>query len=437
MRRPLTEIGYRQYHRVAGNPLWKGVFVIGGGTALAQAIGILAMPLLTRLFTPTNFGLLGLFVSTLSILTVLASLRYEQAIPIPRDTARAASILVLCVAILLGISAIISITIVLFGSDLASLLDLKELLPYAWLIVIGFLGSGTYQALNYWAIRHQDYTCITKTKIAQSVGGAVSKVTLGLLSLGPVGLIVGNVISNIAGTYTFISVLVRNDRDAFRGLSITDLHVAAREYWTFPVYTLPASVLVAVTGQIPVFMLTSIYGFTVVGWYTLAHQMLGLPVGLVAGSMAQVFYGEAALHARENPDRLKRLYLDTTKKLAVIAIPLIGIPTLLSPWVFSWVFGEVWRNAGLYCLPLSLVAISQFIVMPTSRLAVYGFNHWDFYFNVARIALVIAGFLVVGQLGLSPLVALAVYGIITAFTYGILLGLNVYAIGCLRSKART
>jgi hypothetical protein len=42
------KIGYRQYSRVMSSPLWKGVFVIGGGTALAQGIGIISTPIITR-----------------------------------------------------------------------------------------------------------------------------------------------------------------------------------------------------------------------------------------------------------------------------------------------------------------------------------------------------------------------------------------------------
>lgn len=428
------DIAYRQYQRVMSNALWKGVLVIGGGTALAQVISIISIPIITRLYDPSDFGLLGIYISVLTVLTVFTSLRYDYAIPIPELSSKAANIFALCVAILIGVSGVLSITLFLLGDTIADLLDMQDLMPYTWLIVIGFLGSGIYQVLNYWAIRQRDYSRITRTKVSQSIGGATSKILLGLLSLGPLGLILGYIISSIAGIYTFTKAIAETDRDAFRGLSVAGIKSAAHEYRSFPIYSVPASLLVAIASQIPVFVLSSMYGLSVVGWYTLAYQMLSLPVGLIAGSMAQVFYGEAAKDVREDPGRLRHLYLDTTKKLAQIALPMIGIPALLAPWLFPIVFGESWGQAGLYCLPLALVAVSQFIVMPTSRLAIYGFNYCDFYFNISRIILIIGGFLFVDMLDLNPVIALTVYGIITAFMYGILYKLNIYAIDNLKER---
>ena len=419
------------------NTLWKGVFVIGSGTALAQAIGIISTPIITRLYNPSDFGLLGIYSSILTILMVIASLRYEFAIPLPKDSSKAANILVLCMVLIGAIASILFISFLLAGSKIMDMLGMHDLLPYLGLIFIGFLGVGIYQALNYWAIRQRDYPRITKTRINQSLGGSISKILFGLLSLGPLGLIFGHIISNIAGIYTFTKAIIKKDSESFKNISATEIKSVAREYRSFPMYSAPSTLLFAVSLQIPVFMLSTMYGLGVVGWYTLANQMLALPVGLISGSMAQVFYGEAAKSARDSPEILRSLYIDTTKKLALIGIPLLGIIALIAPWIFPIVFGSAWEEAGMFCLPLALVAVSQFIVTPTSKLAVYGFNHWELYFNFARIIMVFGGFYIAGILGFEPVITLTIYGTIMMIMYLVLYLLNLRAIKHVMSRGKT
>jgi hypothetical protein len=36
---------------ILNNPLYKGVLILGSGTAVAQMIGIITMPIITRLYT--------------------------------------------------------------------------------------------------------------------------------------------------------------------------------------------------------------------------------------------------------------------------------------------------------------------------------------------------------------------------------------------------
>jgi O-antigen/teichoic acid export membrane protein len=124
------QLGYRHYSRVMSSSLWKGVFVIGGGTALAQGIGIISTPVITRLYNPSDFGLLGVYSSVLTILLVLASLRYEYAIPVPKDSSKAANLLILCLMIIAGVTGILCISFLLMGSKIAEMFDLQDLLPY-------------------------------------------------------------------------------------------------------------------------------------------------------------------------------------------------------------------------------------------------------------------------------------------------------------------
>ena len=302
----------------------------------------------------------------------------------------------------------------------------------------GFLGCRRLSSSpTIGLFRQRDYSRILGQELTKSLGGSLSKILLGLLSLGPLGLILGHIISNVVWIYTLIKAILEKDRDAFRDVSTAEIKSVAQEYRSFPIYSTPATLLSVVTLQIPVFMLSITYDFSVVGWYTLAYQMLALPVALISGSMGQAFYGEAAKSARESPETLRRLYLDTTKKLALIGIPLVGMVAIIAPWLFPIVFGSDWKEAGLFCLPLALVAVSQFIVTPTSKLAVYGFNHWDLYCNGTRMIMVFGGFYFASMFNFGPLITLTLYGAIMAVMYFVLYLLNLYAIDRLNSERRS
>lgn len=411
-----------------GNPLWKGAAIIGGGTALAQGISVVCTPIITRLYLPSDFGILGIYSAILTILIAFASLRYEFSIPLPKEHSRAAHILVLCLILIIIISIVVTVFLFVLGGYLTDIFHYSDLNPYLWLILLGFFGAGIYQALNYWAIRQRDYPRITRTRINQSIGGSASKIIFGIVGFGPIGLIFGHLISNIAGIWTYIDAIRKKDREYFQDISLSDIKSVAREHRDFPLYATPATLIFAISLQIPVFMLTLMYDIQVVGWYTLAYQMLALPTTLIAGSLAQVFYGEAATSIRENPAALKPLYLDTTRKLILISLPAIVIPTMIAPLLFPIIFGAEWTEAGLYCLPLALVAASQFVISPTSKLQLYGYNHWNFGFNIFRMIIIICGFYTAVIFNLSPMSALLIYGVITLFCYSVLFWLNIIAI---------
>ena len=99
------------------------------------------------------------------------------------------------------------------------------------------LGAGTYQALNYWIIRRQDYATITYTQINQSISGNVSKLFFGILGFGSLGLLLGQVISSTSGVGLFVKKIRLSDRNSFSSISFSGLKRVAREYRDFPLFS--------------------------------------------------------------------------------------------------------------------------------------------------------------------------------------------------------
>jgi len=413
---------------ILSNPLYKGVFVLGSGTVVAQLIGIVAAPIITHLYTPSEMGVLAVYSSVLAILGVGATLRYELAYGLPKENDDAINLFGLSL-ILLCITTIGFALILLFGRDLLiHTFDLGSLEQYTWFLLIGFFGMGLYTMLSYWAIRQRDYGRITYTKINQGIGGSACKILLGLPSFGPVGLIIGHIVSQIAGITTLARAMWKMERQNLKAISLSRMKSAAKTYKSFPAFNFPASIVNTMALQLPPLMLLALYDSQVVGFYALAHMLLVLPSNLISRSMGQAYFGEASKMVRERSRELRSLYVRTLKHLSIIAVPLIGIPALCAPFVVPFIFGGAWTEAGWYCWPLALMAISAFIASPTSRMDIYGYNHWKLIWDVVRVVGVLTGFYISQLFILPTFSTLTVYALLMLSMYAILVVLELRAI---------
>jgi O-antigen/teichoic acid export membrane protein len=406
----------------------RSVFILGGGSLLAQIIAVISGPIVTRLYSPSNFGVLAIFSSVLSIIVVTASLRYEFACPLEKEERNAANIFAVCISLLIATSIIFSLILYLANDKINTYFALDSIRPYFWLLILGFFGSGLYNIFNYWAIRQRDYSNIAYTKINQGISGSISKILMGLFSMGPLGLIISYLISQIAGINTFMKALLKKDKSYFYLVTFKDMKLVARQYIKFPLFSLPSSLFTTISMALPAIMLSSIYGLEVTGWYSLAFGILVLPGSIVTTSISQVYFGEVSKLIREESKELLYLFLSTIRKLALIGIPLIGIPAIIAPFIFPIIFGDVWREAGFYCLPLALMAYANFCLSPTTQLSSYGFNNWMLYWDLLRLSALIGGFYVAIYLKLSPVETLLLYSIIMTILYIIVFFMNIIAI---------
>lgn len=418
----------RLFNFIVNNPLYRGVLILGSGTAVAQLIGIVSAPIITRLYTPSDLGVLAVYSSILAIFGIGATLNYELAYALPEENKDAVNLFGLCL-ILLCITTTGFALILLFGRDLLiNTFDLGSIEQYIWFLLIGFFGMGLYSMLNYWAIRQRDYARITYTKINQGAGGSVCKILLGILSFGPVGLILGHIVSQIAGITTLARAMWRKERENLKDISLSRMESVAKGYRNFPVFNFPASIVNTVSLQLPPLMLLALYDSQVVGFYALANMLVVLPGSLISGSMGLAYLGEASKMVREGSRELRSLYVRTLKHLSVIAIPLIGIPALCAPFVVPIIFGGVWVEAGWYCWPLAVMVIVQFVVSPMDHLQLYGYNHWTLMWDVTRVIGVIIAFYLSYSLKLSIIMTIITYALVMSGMYIISVMLNLKAI---------
>jgi len=162
----------------------RSVTVLAGGTALGQGIVLVASPVLTRLYTSRDFGILAVFSSIIGILSIISTLRYEEAIPLPQGDADALNLCALSLGILLTIGVTTCAIIWILGDPIVSLLNVSELKPYLWVVPFALVGMGLYQILNYWAVRKAAFGVISRTKVSQGFALVVVQILIGFIRKG-------------------------------------------------------------------------------------------------------------------------------------------------------------------------------------------------------------------------------------------------------------
>lgn len=336
--------------RRPGGGFARHVVTLASGTAIAQLMLVLATPLLTRLYTPADYGTLAVYSSTLTVLLVLASLRYESAIPLPEDEDVAGSVLALTLLVLAGMVVAVGLLVWLVGDAFVARANVEQLRPYLWLLPVGLLGAGTYQALSYWAIRRRAFSRIARTKLSQGAGQVVAQLGLGVLKLGAPGLLIGDVIGRVAGGGG-LALLASRDRP-FARVTRASLAAAAGRYRRFPLLTTWSGLLNVGSLQLPSIMFAASFGAAAAGLYALSYKMLVLPTMLVAQAVAQVFLARASALARE-PEQLRRLTERTALALFGCGLPVFGLVGLAGPQLFGMVMGHQWEQAGRYAQALA------------------------------------------------------------------------------------
>jgi len=115
---------------ISGNPVYSGALVIGSGTVLAQLIGILTLPIITRIYDPTEMGILAVYSSILSIAVITATLKYDFSYLLPDNEEAATNIFALCIILLILTSIIFSLAVLFAGDLLVDFLGLDSLGQY-------------------------------------------------------------------------------------------------------------------------------------------------------------------------------------------------------------------------------------------------------------------------------------------------------------------
>lgn len=400
-------------HRFPSGSFTRNALILAGGTAMGQIIYLIGMPVTSRLFSAADFGNLAFYQSVVSFLVLVAALRYEMAALLPEEDETAANLLVLALLAVCGMGALVTVGLWLLPKSWIFGSRLDALQRYWWLLPVGMFGGAVNMVLTHWATRRRNFPAIARTKITQVFGQIFVQVVLGVMRLGAFGLMVGDILGRSGGATALARLLWREDSRLFRQVSWAQMSKAAVRYRLFPLLSSGAILLNTGSMHIMTFLLAFTYGTQVLGWYALVMRVASAPFQLVSKGVLQVYMGEAAVLARENPAGLRRLFFRSMRRLFLMGLIPIGIIVLGGPFLFSLAFGPDWHQAGIYARLLTGIFLTDFAILPLqSTLNILERQSWQLTWDASRLFLFVTGFWAVSQARGSAEQALLVYGII-------------------------
>lgn len=405
------------------------VSLIAGGTALGQVLIAVASPLLTRLYTPAQLGLLAVYASLLATLVPASSLRYEIAIPLPEQDGDALNVLAVAFSCLLAVCALVLGVVPFVRDGLGHLTDSPALGRYLWILPFGLLAAGTYQALSLWAVRKGTFGLIGRTRLIQAGGQAGAQVVFGASGFGAGGLLLGDVIGRLGGACTIAVGIFRGRPGAKGTITRSRMREMAKRYRRFPLFGTWSALANSAGLHLTPLLVAVTLGARQAGWFTVCQRVMALPSTIVGQAAGQVYLHDAAEAARAQAS-LRKLYVRTARRLLVFGTMLFIPMAVFAPIVFPRVFGSEWQRAGIYVQITAVMFLVQFVVSPLSQtLNVIGRQDLQLGWDISRLVAMVTLFWAARAGGWSDLLTLGTFALMMTVMY---LGLGIVTLRMIR-----
>jgi len=413
------------------------VLVMLTGTVMGQLISVLLSPVLTRLYTPAEFGTLGSITSIVTILSVVAILRLELALPLAHERKDAANLLALCGVALVLTALVTTLVLALmpFWPALAALFH--DIMPYRWFIPLGMFAVGAYQIMVFLATREHEFKVLARTKLYQGLAGPFSQIGFGLLGAGPIGLITGYIIGQSVGVGSLFTRLVHRAGFLADGLSWAGMREMLRRYRHFPLISSPTALLSMLASSSSVMVIVSVlFSPTVAGYMFLTDRIVARPLLMLTTSIMQVYSGDISRNLRENPAIVRRRFLGISATMFGIVAFWLTVVNLLAPLCFGAVFGAAWAPVIPFLQALSVGYLLQFTLHGLGHtLQLLERQGLSLFSEIGRSLGVALVFGAAWHYSLSPVVTLLLYALVQALACSVQWMMMLHAVNAVHRRA--
>lgn len=350
------------WSRFKASSYWQDVAWLVSGTVVAQALTFLMLPVFTRLYRPSDFAVMNLFVQIVSLTTVVATVRYESFIQLPKRHSDGWRLIQLVALLGTGATLVLTPTAWLFRETFARWAGEPALAVWLVFVPITAVLTSLANAFQGWEQRRNRFRRSSEAEVTGKVGYAGS-VLLGWLVLpGSGGLVLGSGLGTVLGKLAW---LVRPSRLRLCGGWEGILRIG-RQLGRLAGSLSLSQALLACTGIIPLVLIAHAYGPEALGQYALANQSTYLPTALLGSAMGNVYYQRASARWAQGQD-FSALWKATSRRLILVGIPVYGLAVILLPILFPVIFGGAWRVAGKFAGILAISSFFGFVASPIDK----------------------------------------------------------------------
>lgn len=379
---------------------YKNYLTLAGAAAFVQGVLFLLSPILTRLFTPADFGGYGMMLGVAALLAAVGTGRLEHAIPVAHGLAE--SIRVAALGLALAVATAFVAGMVILGGECAQLWrdstwnGLPLMLVPAMVVALA-----AFQLINALLLKQKAYSSVGRNKVMQGLSTGVLQLALGWLGAGSAGLMVAQALGYLAGCATGARGLILRALAQVRGKGVR-LTATLSSYRRYPLLMTPAALFNQASQQVPLLAIGYLYGLHEAGLYALVMRVCGAPLSLVGQAVAQVYAAEFISHASAGPSHLARHYIALLVRLAAIGILVVAVLVVGLKAGDQFLFGRDWGRLGDVAMYLSLMLVVDFVATPVATTLGYlGRQREQLLWDVGRLCAVSAVFLYASATALS------------------------------------
>jgi len=344
---------------------FRNVLTLMTGATIAQAILIAISPILTRIYTPEDFGIFALYMSIASIVSVIATGRYELAIMLPKKDSDAINIVLLSIIIAFFVSLLSLIFIFIFNAQITNLLGNPKISNWLYFIPITVLLTGIYQSFNYWSNRKKQYRRLAISRVVQSGSTASANLGMGFGGFGSSGLIIGGVLGQGVATSILARMIWKEDSHRLKELNKIKMIALILKYIKLPKYNLPNALIDGFRLSGINILIAKFFTTATLGQFSLAWKMVQMPMGVIGGSLSQVFFQKVSSTKKTD---LHRVVIKFIIKASLVAAPIFLVIHFFAVDIFKFAFGEDWELAGQAASTMAPWLFLNFLTSPLSTL---------------------------------------------------------------------
>ncbi len=348
--------------RLASGSFGHNVMLMFLGTAIGQMGSIILSPVLTRIYTPEDFGVLGIYMTVIFILSLIASLRYEIAIPLTRSEEETSNILAVCAFSLCLTSSVVGAFLYLNPQAPYYLQSsLGMLWPYRMLVPVGMFAIGLYQVLVGYATHRKNFKSISQTKVYQGYGGPVIQIILGLSGANIWGLISGFIVGQSMGVTMLFKKLMPQPRQIIQNISWQHMKDIAWRFRNFPLVSSFSVLVGTFSGDNLLLMVIPVLydSATITGFIFFISRIVGRPIYMISTSILQVYMGDISKSRDADPKAMRKRFLNIVRFQFVIVSVWLALVNLTAEYLVPVIFGQQWAGCVPYIYILTIAYLPQ------------------------------------------------------------------------------
>ncbi len=396
----------------------KNSLTLSSGVAIAQVLPFLFYPVLGRIFTPAEFGLLAVITSIVSVLSVVGSGKYEGGILVAEDKKEAAHLAALSVLVGFVIMAVLwPVVQIVFGERLAQWMKEPELSRWLYVCPISAFSIIVFNVYNEWCVREKYFKALSVNKMVNSGAITLGKVFLGFVKLVGQGLVIGDMVGRIVSAVGCAVRAFIKDGATLRQVRMSGILQSAVKYKEFPLYNMPGRLLNTLGQGMPVLLLTAYFSADDAGLFSMATMVFVLPVSVIGTTLGDV-YRQRANEEYKATGQCLGSFDKLLKLTSLMGFGALLLVVWFLPWLMKVVMGADWYVAGQYAQILAPMMVLSFIANPLSSLFIVAdklrqFFWWQVLYVVGSTVPLWLGYVLFGTIEGT----LALYAVMMGVVY--------------------